>query len=129
MAPPRPISVASPVGVVVRQLGQADRRAGRGEKADQQRREADCHEPAEERRAPVDAAELLALAGADGVHVFAIQWRGVPCGGPFPCDTGRSATAVVPSPVRLKRSNIESSSRNGFHLPVFPAPARPNASG
>ena len=53
-------------GVGLRQRGQADRGAGGGQQADQQRAEADGHEPAEEGRAPVDAAELLALAGADG---------------------------------------------------------------
>ena len=52
------------------------------------------------------AAELLALAGADGVHALAVERRGAAVVVPFPCATGRSATVVAPSPGRLKRSNI-----------------------
>ena len=55
------------VASVAVDLGQPDRGAGGGEDADEQRADADGDEPAEEGGAPVDAAELLALARARDV--------------------------------------------------------------
>ena len=57
-----PDRVGGARGLVGRRLGKPDGRTGGAQERDQQDGETDGHEPAEERAAPAEAAELLALA-------------------------------------------------------------------
>ena len=70
IAPPMPISLGIPDRVVRGQVGEADRGARGGEQSDEQRAEPDGDEPAEECGAPVDPAELLALARTHAAQVL-----------------------------------------------------------